>query len=339
LGIIFGHQKLNNGRQQVMSEVDISYKGYCSPGTIIKQEYIDASQGVKLNVVTFTPSLTPHTPHPTTHPESHFLLPHTPHPTPHIVFLPGLASVIDNFRETLIALTKNHTVFYIETREKGSSVISGKAGFSIPAIASDLPVIIEKLSLQTGEYVLAGYSLGAAVIAAASGHIAAKPLAAVLIEPSGTFKWPWWLLPVARYGIGLYPLIKPFLKWYMKKFHINKDGDYEMYEINSRVLDQANPRKLASAVIAIADFEIWSYLKAIETPCLVLGVSHDKFHSHDEGSLIAKGIKDCEYIDVENNKRAHSAEVATIVDDFLNRKGLAEVIITTRGTPAYRQEK
>jgi len=298
----------------------ISYTNYCAPGVLVRQEYMDASQGVKLNVVTFTP------PASSTNPNNPYPIPHTPYPTPHIVLLPGLASVIDNFRETLIALTKNHTVFYIETREKGSSLIAGKAGFSIPDIGSDLPVIIEKLGLQTGEYVLAGYSLGAAVIASASGHIASKPLATVLIEPSGTFKWPWWLLPLARYGIGLYPAIKPFIKWYMKKFHINKEGDYEMYEINSRVLDQAEPRKLASAVISIADFEIWRYLEAIETPCLVVGVSQDKFHSHDEGSSIANGIEDCEYIDVENNKRAHSAEVATIIHDFLETRGLAAVV-------------
>lgn len=287
-----------------MSEVDISYKGHCAPGTIIKQEYIEGSQGVKLNVVTFTPALTPH----------------TPHPTPHIIFLPGLASVIDNFRETLIALTERHTVFYIETREKGSSLITGKVGFSIPSIAGDLPIVIDKLGLKNGEYVLAGYSLGAAVIAAAAGHIAAKPLATVIIEPSATFKWPWWLLPVARYGIGLYPAIKPFIKWYMKKFHINKEGDYEMYEINSRVLDQADPQKLASAVIAIADFEIWDYLKSIQPPCLVIGVSHDKFHSHDEASSIAQKITGCDYIDVETNKRAHSAEVSALVNEFLNKK-------------------
>jgi len=309
-----------------MSGTGITYENYCAPGVSVRQEYMEASPGVKLNVVTFTPpsgSANPPIPYHTSnapHP-----LPHNSLLIPHIVFLPGLASVIDNFRNTLIALTENHKVFYIETREKGSSRISGKAGFSIPSIASDLPVVIEKLGLQEGEYVLTGYSLGAAVIAASSEHINAKPIATVLIEPSGTFKWPWWLLPVARYGIGLYPAIRPFIKWYMKKFYINKDGDYEMYEINSRVLDQADPRKLASAVISIADFEIWDYLKAIETHCLVIGVSHDKFHSHDEGSSIANGIKDCDYIDVENNRRAHSAEVATIVDDFLKRKGLAVV--------------
>ncbi len=310
-----------------MTGTGISYTNYCAPGISVRQEYMDASQGVKLNVVTFTPPPTHHT---------FFALSSEPcaprpepcalSPAPFIILLPGLASVIDNFRETLIALTEQHTVFYIETREKGSSMVSGKAGFSIPDIASDLPLIIEKLGLKTGEYVLAGYSLGAAVIAAASQQIASKPLATVLIEPSGTFKWPWWLLPVARYGIGLYPLIKPFIKWYMKKFHINKEGDFEMYEINSRVLDQADPRKLSSAVIAIASFEIWGYLEAIETPCLVVGVSHDKFHSHDEGSSIANVIKDCEYLDVENNKRAHSAEVGTIIDDFLERKGLAAVM-------------
>jgi len=285
-----------------MSQSPISYQKYCAEGAVPMQYYIEATPEVTLNMVLFSPAadknLTP------------------------IVFLPGLGSVIDNFRDTLVALTANHAVYYVETREKGSSIITGRPGFSIPEIAGDIPIVIEKAGLHDNGYILVGYSLGTAVIAASAKDLAAKPLATVLIEPSATFIWPWWLLPVAKYGVGLYGAIKPFLKWYMRTFRINREGDYEMYEINSRILDQADPRKLAATVIAIADFTIWSYLETIDNPCLVIGVSHDKFHSHGEASSIAQAIEGCEYYDVETNKRSHSSEVALIINDFLKKKGL-----------------
>ena len=77
-----------------------------------------------------------------------------------------------------------------------------------------------------------------------------------------------------------------------------------MYDINSRILDQANPKRLAATVLAVRKFEVWEHLPKIDVPCLVVGVSHDKFHSHDEALVL-------------NNKRSHSEEVATIIDEFI----------------------
>jgi pimeloyl-ACP methyl ester carboxylesterase len=238
---------------------------------------------------------------------------------PPVVLLPGLASVIENFKDTLIALTEKHTVYFLETREKSSSVINGKAGFSIPEIASDLPEAIRKLGLGSGSYLLAGYSLGTSVIAAAFNQIQCKPLALVLIEPSATFNWPWWLIPLAKIGAPIYPAIKPFLKWYMKTFRINTKEDKEMYEINARILDQADPKKLALTVLAVKSFEVWNYLPKIDIPTLVIGVSQDKFHSHDEALRVSRGIAKSSYIDVLNNKRSHSAEVATIIEEYVSK--------------------
>lgn len=273
------------------------YSHYCFPGSSISTELIDASSGVSLHVITFSPQIKSD--------------------LPPVVLLPGLASVIENFRETLIALTENHTVYFLETREKGTSRIIGKVGFSVPDLASDIPAVIEKLKLENGSYIIAGYSLGASVIAAAFGGIKQKPKVVVLIEPSATFKWPWWLPILARFAVPIYGIIKPFLKWYMKTFRINTKEDFEMYEINARILDRADPKKLAATVIAVRKFDAWDYLPSINVPCLVIGVSHDKFHSHDEASEVATRIKNSCYIDVQNNKRSHSAEVAEIIDNFI----------------------
>jgi pimeloyl-ACP methyl ester carboxylesterase len=283
-----------------------NYGHYCPEGATWNQSFIGAAPGVMLNVVTFTPRM-----------------PETGCRMPPIVFLPGLGSVIDNFRETVMALSERYTVYYIETREKGSSQTEGKAGYSIGEIASDLPPVIEKLGLRAGEYIICGYSLGATVAVSAQKLAGPKPAALILIEPSASFKWPRWLPPLARIGVPLYPIIKPFIKWYMKKFHINAEGDYEMYEINARILDQANPRKLAATVIAVARYEIWNDLKSVEVPVLVIGVSKDKFHSHDEASKIASAIPGSSYSDIETNRRSHSAEAADLISGFCSNNRLA----------------
>ncbi|MFO7574773.1 MAG: alpha/beta hydrolase [Bacteroidales bacterium] len=236
---------------------------------------------------------------------------------PGILFLPGLGSVYENFHETVEALVERHTVYFLETREKGSSVINGEAGFSIAEIASDLPEVVEILGLRADGYIIAGYSLGSAVAVSALKHLRKKPKAMVLVEPSATFPWPWWLPPLSRVAVPLYPVLKPFLKWYMKKFHINEEGDYEMYEINARILDQADPKKLARTVVDVSGYEIRDDLSTVDVPVLVIGVSQDKFHSHDEASNIAQAIPGSSYVDVETNKRSHSAEVADILAGFI----------------------
>ena len=275
----------------------LNFSKYCSPSSTISIELIDANSGVSLHVITFSPA--------------------RKSDLPPVVLLPGLASVIENFQGTLIALTEKHTVYFLETREKGTSRISAKVGFTVPDLASDIPAVIEKLKLENDSYILAGYSLGASVIAVAISGIKPKPKAVVLIEPSATFQWPWWIPILARFAVPIYGLVKPFIKWYMKTFRINTKEDYEMYEINARILDQAEPRKLAATVIAVRQFKVWEYLKSIDIPCLVIGVSQDKFHSHDEASKVAEGIQGSTYIDLMNNKRSHSAEVAKIIDNFM----------------------
>ena len=275
-----------------------SFDQFCSNNASYRSDFIDSNPKVTLQVITFTPSKKGN--------------------LPPVVLLPGLASVIENFKGTLIGLTQKHTVYFVETREKGSSKVSGKIKYSIPDISSDIPVILDKIGLSEGSYILIGYSLGASVVACSFEHLRQKPMAVVLVEPSATFSWPWWLLPLARIAVPIYGSIKPFLKWYMKTFKINTKEDKEMYEINSRILDQANPKKLAATVLAVKKFEVWEYLPKIDVPCLVIGVSQDKFHSHDEALLVSQGIANCTYVDVLNNKRSHSEEVATLVEDYVS---------------------
>ena len=273
------------------------YSRYCAKQATFKSEFIITNPSVCLRVIAFTP------------PVNNNFLP--------IVLIPGLAGVIDSFKDLLIELTRKYTVYYLETREKGTSRTTHPVGFSVSDIASDIPAAIESLGLADSSYILVGYSLGSSSSAVLLGENRVNPKLAVLVEPSATFKWPKWLLFMAKYGVSLYGVIKPFLKWYMRNFRINTDEDLEIYEINCRNLNQADPRKLGATVRAIASFSIWGYLANIDVPCLVIGASKDKFHSHDEALKISKAIKGCKYIDLVDNKRSHNQEAAKAIDEFV----------------------
>lgn len=274
------------------------YSAFCCEGAKYESEYLNLPTGVSLLAVSFTP------------PAKYI--------TPVIIFIPGLASVIDNFRETLIELTRSHRVLYVETREKSSSKTQKRHGFSVADITHDLVHLIDSEFNDSTSFVMVGYSLGATAIAESFAGLRQKPEKMVLIEPNTTFKFPGWLLFLARGARFVYYPVKPLLKWYMRRFRINLDEDYEMYLINCRILDSADPGKLGAAVRALSSYKTGDCLKEISVPVMVVVASKDKFHSHEEGVIMAGNISGCTYIDMTDNKRTHSAEMGRMISDFIS---------------------
>lgn len=278
--------------------MDTSYSDFCHAGASFKVEYTALPAGVELLTVIFTP------------PE--------PYDAPPVIFIPGLASVIENFRETVIGLTRHHTVYYVETREKKSAKISRKHRFTVEDVTADLVHFAEMRFPAGSAYVMAGYSLGATAIAEAFPLLDNKPERIVLIEPNSSFPFQGWLLFLARAArLVYYPLI-PFLKWYLRRFRINLAEDYEMYRINCRILDSAEPVRTGAAIRHLSGYRMNGCLQEIAVPTLVVVASKDMFHSHDEGMDIARQIRDARYIDLADNKRTHSAEMGRIISDFIS---------------------
>jgi pimeloyl-ACP methyl ester carboxylesterase len=270
---------------------ETDYSKHCAQGTDFSVERILLQNGSNLKTITFTPK--------------------SPDVFPPVIFVPGMASVIDNFSGTLIALTKNFIVHFVETRDKASSILSEKAGFDVADIASDISGAIEHFIPDQKEFILLTYSLGAT--AAAESFISIlkkKPSLLLLIEPSGTFRIPKLGLFIANYFVWTYNIIKPLIKLYFRKFLVNTKEDYYMNLISFRVLDSADPRKLAATVLAISKYQIWSALEKIDVPTIVIGASQDTFHSLGEAMEISSHIKGSTYIDLVTNKRTHSQEVA-----------------------------
>ena len=278
-------------KQEINKEYFLSH---CASGTSVEIKWIGHSDDVSLRCLCFSPAVSSD--------------------LPPILFIPGLGSVIENFSGTIKGLTKEFNVFYLETREKRSSLLSGRAGFTVRDVAGDINSAVVQLGFEYDRYIIIGYSLGAnSTVESFNGILEVKPAMIFLAEPNGHFSITGYELFMAKYFWWSYTLIKPLVKIYLKIFRVNAKGDYEMYRIICRALDDADPKKLAAVLAGIAGYSIYPVLGRIDVPAVIIGTSLDKFHGNDEARNIAEGIVSAEYIDLENNIRSHSSEIADIV--------------------------
>jgi len=244
--------------------------------------------------------------------------PVTVSPYPPVVMVVGLATVIESFQGIIGELTRDFEVYYVETREKSSSRLSGKVKFDIETVARDIISIIRFLELPVNEYILFGYSYSAAVIIEAYRHLESKPTCLLLLSPTPSFYYPRWSLPLIRVAVPFYGVLKPVAKWYLRNFIINRKEDNDMYLFTSRALDLADPRKLKNAILGVAGYKVWDKLESIDCSTLIVDTSRDGIHKHDDIIRMANSIKSCTYIDMEINKRTHGAELPKVIREYVN---------------------
>jgi pimeloyl-ACP methyl ester carboxylesterase len=274
------------------------YSKNCAPGSVILGTRVILPDGINLNTVTFRPAVDKG--------------------LPPVIFVSGMASIIDNFTGTLIGLTKDFVVHFVETREKTSSIVPKDSTFEVRDIASDISGVVHRLISEDREYILVTYSLAATAGAESFNKILKrKPGLFVMIEPSGTFRVPRFGVFLASHFAWLYFFLKPFIKLYLKYFMVNVKEDYDMHLILMRILDTADPYKLAPTLVAASRYSVWQSLEKIDVPTLVIGASQDTFHNLDDAKNIALHIKGATYTDLETNKRSHSPEVADVIMKYL----------------------
>ena len=272
---------------------------YCSEGTKIKEGMIAVSENVSLKLITFTPLQTNN--------------------NPAIVFIPGWISIIDGWKGVLVEMTKDFTIYYLETREKFSSRINGKVEFSIEAIGKDIVTLIRSLGLHDNDFILFGSSLGATSILDCSKNLPIKPKCLVLIGPNAEFRIPSSNVPFIKiFYTRLYILFKPYIKWYLRNFRLDLKNDYEQYEKYCRVLDFADPLKLKKAALSVRNYSVWNVLDKIDYPCLILGAAKDKFHEPENLKRIVSLLKNSTFIEMNTNKDTHSNNVVWELRKYLS---------------------
>jgi pimeloyl-ACP methyl ester carboxylesterase len=242
--------------------------------------------------------------------------PHSTVRTLPLVIVPGLSSVIESFRGVLQEITRTHVVIYVETREKPSSNTSDNCCFDMSSFARDLEVSIAMAGLEDDGYLLVGYSLGAAAIMESFQRLPVKPVRVVLAEPVPQFRIPVWSLPLARWAPILFPVIKPFAKWYMRNFMIDTKKDPEVMRIVERALDAADPVKLGRTLRSLYQYEAWGRLHHIDRPTHIIATSGDTLHKHDDILRMNDLIPGSKLLDMVDNRRTHSRDMALLLREL-----------------------
>jgi hypothetical protein len=295
---VTGGSREMNGQSSHQDGSD-DWSGFCAPGTTFKQNRVTISNNVSLRVVSFFPE--------------------NRHYSQSVIMVPGIISVMLTFKKIVIGLNEQFVVHYVETREKSSSIVPEGASYDIGTIGSDIIEVISSLQMEDSEYILFGASMCATAVIERYTDLRRMPLGLILLEPNAVFDYPKWSLGIIRISALLYPIIKPFAKWYLKHFRVNMKDDYEMIRISSRALDAADPYKLKNTILAIANYEIWDRFPEIKLPVLIVYASKDTFHRHDDVMRILSMITDCEQCDLETHDRIHSQEFVNCFTDFIKK--------------------
>ncbi len=280
---------------QTLPEENISDYGH--PDCRVTEERVALNGEVELRLIRFEPSVK------------------SGHPS--VLFVPGWVSRMESWQHVLREMSRDFEVFYIETREKITSKVPQKAGFDVQTIGDDLVRLIQMLGLKAQNYLMFGSSLGATVILDCYARLTEKPGGLVLVAPNAEFRMPFvWKIIIRGFYPPLYFLLKPWIKWYLRIFRLNVKKDRAQYEKYCRALDGADPYKLKSAALAFSKYKVWSSLRWVDCPVLVIGGSHDKLHEPENLKRMAEELPRAEYMDMETNARTHTAEIVGILRRF-----------------------
>ncbi|MBU0712436.1 alpha/beta hydrolase [bacterium] len=242
---------------------------------------------------------------------------------PAIIFVSGWISRISGWKDVLIEMSRDFPVYYIETREKNSSVIYGEVSFRVEDFARDIAAVVDALNLSDGKFILCGSSLGATSIVESCRFLKRKPLCLVLIGVNAVFYAPIiWKIMIYLFPPRFYLIMKPVIKWYLRNFRLDVHNDWTQYVKYCGNLDAANPWSLKKAALEFIRYEIWSKLPDIQIPTLLVSASKDELHDHENIQKISSMLPNSKTIDMEINSNSHSpvvvGEIRKYIGELMN---------------------
>lgn len=274
-------------------------KEICTPGTTISEKMIAPDPNTRLRVISFHPGADKR--------------------ETEVVFVAGWMSLIDGWVEVLREMTRDFTIHYIETREKKSSRLKGKARFGVTDIGMDIVRLVKKLELKDHEYIIVASSLGATAVFDCCQFLSVSPAALIMINPNAIFRIPlFWRILVRLFYAPLFVVFRPVIKWYLRTFRLDVRADPAQYQKYCRTLDNADPRKSKKTVLALWNYQVWDKLKTVLYPTLVVGASKDKLHEPENTRRMLSMIPRTTYLDMETNARNHSPELVQAIRRYLD---------------------
>ncbi len=230
-----------------------------------------------------------------------------------LFFVAGWGSVVLGWNEILMTALDYFDIYYLETREKKSSIIADGAVNDLDRMALDIYEVIEELGIDQNKLILLASSFGAMLSANILSKNKLTPRLTMLIGPIAKVDMP----PLFNILIKLLPiailkLYKPIGIWWVKKF---KSESIEQAEKYIRVINEADEKKWKDIGKKVSMKHFWEYYSNINDKMniIVVDESRDKMHNTEVTKKIASLIPKCEYVDLKTNKFTHSGEMADFI--------------------------
>ena len=236
-----------------------------------------------------------------------------------LIFMPGWASTIFTWRYFLSRMTRFASVYYIETREKSSSILSDHAVFNIDAMTDDLTYYLHTYH-GSSNYLLAGASTGATIIIEAWRQLHQKPLRIALILPNKKIPIPsyiWFLKLVPR---RLLPYLKPAAMFFMTNFRLSPK-EVDQHSGMFAAVEDGNLHKLRASGLVLAKYSLLlSAGLQIDRPTLIIGAEQDRLHNANDIIDIQRSIPGSSYINLNSFTAAHSSKAADLVGRWITQR-------------------
>ncbi|HUU77244.1 MAG TPA: hypothetical protein VMX55_02785 [candidate division Zixibacteria bacterium] len=232
------------------------------------------------------------------------------------VLVAGWNTVVPGWDEVLLEAMKDFDIVYIETREKGSSIVVKKAKFNIDRFSSDIQEVIEELQINQKKMIVFSSSFGTINTAHGLGNKKFEPLLAYFVGPVHRFEMP----RGSRIYMYLVPncfltVTKPlWLRWIRKR----KSEDPEQAAKYIRALEEADAKKWRATAYANAWVDFLDMYEKTTVRSFIVGMEKDKMHESQISMRIHERMKNSTYIDLETNKKTHSAEMIQVVRQHLS---------------------
>jgi hypothetical protein len=244
-------------------------------------------------------------------------IPTAPTQEPALVFVAGWVSVVEGWAPLLEELVGRRQVVYVETREKRSAVFPERRlsarDFTLDRLAEDLVTVCSELPFAVEHAVLFASSMGSNTILEACKGDRLRARGAFLVGPNAAFRFRWWGRLVVRLPTWLYPLLRGFIAWYLRRFRVREPEQMERYE---RTLAAAHPLRLKLSAQALIGYSAWPDLETATTPMVIAHAPTDTLHGEEDAQAIATRLPDARAVQCPSNHYMHSPAVAAELEAF-----------------------
>ncbi|MCG3253240.1 MAG: alpha/beta hydrolase [Candidatus Heimdallarchaeota archaeon] len=243
-------------------------------------------------------------------------------PNKYTIFLvPGFVTVFLSWEILVEILSKDFRVLYFESREKSSSIAPNRKverSSTLRKMAHDIKEVIVQLELDKQDYIAICSSTGGTILYEALSEKWLKPNGMVAVGPTMEYHIKFispFLITIVPHFLKI--LFMPLFRWFLGRFHVDKEEHPKQYAKYVRAGEEAHLRKIRRVLRQIYRYKCWHLPPKVETKTLLIGASTDKVHATDECIRTHELMPNSSYIDLGDNIAAHTQPLADALSDFI----------------------